>query len=260
MKLISGDQLTAIKRVKSFKIGKELAGRYVPPEEQMSMIRICWEDKTDMGARDCAILSLMFSCGLRRLEVVDLDRSRDDQYTLLVRGKGDKERKAFISGGGLAYLKDYLPVRGDWSGCLFPACGKWGDMRGDTRISNRGMSAIFTRRAQQSGIEKCRPHDARRSAATTLLMRGVDPFIVSRLLGHSQIQTTLRYDIRPEEDARKASRLAEIEYLGTESKWPGQQISYRTDDEPRAEEQEERSGDGQHGPLKPLSQELFPLE
>ncbi len=88
------------------------------------------------------------------------------------------------------------------------------EIKNRSGLSSRATYGIFDPRVKQAGIEKCRPHDARRSCATTLLLKGVDPFIVSRILGYSQIETTLRYDIRPEQDTARASRLAGIEYLG----------------------------------------------
>lgn len=88
------------------------------------------------------------------------------------------------------------------------------EIKNRSGLSSRATYGIFDPRVKQAGIENCRPHDARRSCATILLLKGVDPFIVSRILGHSQIETTLRYDIRPEQDTARASRLAEIEYLG----------------------------------------------
>ena len=59
------------------------------------------------------------------------------------------------------------------------------EIKNRSGLSSRATYGIFDPRVKQAGIEKCRPHDARPSCATTLLLKGVDPFIVSRILGHS---------------------------------------------------------------------------
>lgn len=87
------------------------------------------------------------------------------------------------------------------------------------RLSGRATYSIFARRAEQAEIPPCRPHDARRTWLTGLLKQGVDVFIVSRLAGHSLVETTKRYDMRDEEESREAARRLELEYRGRSGKW-----------------------------------------
>ena len=216
--LISADRLAKIRLVKSHKVADTLGGRYIPAKERTRMFQVCQDDPSPMGRRDSAIFALMFGCGLRRVEIraldlADVDRSDDSQWVFLVNGKGRKRRQAYVSDGGLAYMRDYICVRGDWPGPLFPACHKSGSLRPNCRLTDHATYALFRRRAQQSGIEKCRPHDARRSWVTSLLESGADVFIVALLAGHSQIQTTRRYDLRPEKAARQAARTVGVTYL-----------------------------------------------
>jgi len=52
---------------------------------------------------------------------------------------------------------------------------------------------------------KVRPHDLRRSYATDLFDLGIDAMVVSRMLGHANIQTSMRYDRRPEDTKKEAA-------------------------------------------------------
>ena len=78
------------------------AGRELTQGEISALMSDCEHDTTNAGARDAAIIGLMYSCGLRREEVVTLDLSDYDNESgrLVVRGKGNKERIAWLTGGG----------------------------------------------------------------------------------------------------------------------------------------------------------------
>jgi site-specific recombinase XerC len=77
--------------------------------------------RTATGARDAALLELLYGCGLRRAEVVALDLADYDHAdgSLRVRGKGNKERRAYLAAGAQAALDDWLQLRGDTPGPLF---------------------------------------------------------------------------------------------------------------------------------------------
>jgi len=67
-------------------------------------------------------------------------------------------------------------------------------------------------RAQKAGVKPFTPHDLRRTFVSRLLDLGVDIAIVAKMAGHSNIQTTARYDRRPEEAKRRAANLLQIPY------------------------------------------------
>jgi len=67
-------------------------------------------------------------------------------------------------------------------------------------------------RAQKAGVKPFTPHDLRRTFVSRLLDSGVDIAIVAKMAGHSNIQTTARYDRRPEEAKRRAANLLQIPY------------------------------------------------
>ena len=91
------------------------AGRELGHGEIAALIAACQRDDKPAGARDAAIISLMYSGGLRREEVVALrveDYDQDDER-LLVKGKGNKERNIYPEDGASDALADWLSVRGN---------------------------------------------------------------------------------------------------------------------------------------------------
>lgn len=63
-----------------------------------------------------------------------------------------------------------------------------------------------------AGVKPFTPHDLRRTFVSRLLDSGVDIAIVAKMAGHSNIQTTARYDRRPEEAKQRAANLLQIPY------------------------------------------------
>ncbi len=151
------------------------------------------------GARDKAMLELLFSTGLRVSELCALSRyldwSRDE---ISVRGKGGKVRPVFISKGAKLAIKKYLDKRGDTDDALFVHFGR-GAKRAETesgsiRLSTRSVERLVKHYAIQAGIDKrVTPHTLRHSFATDLLRNGADLRSVQALLGHANIATTQVY-------------------------------------------------------------------
>ena len=74
------------------------AGRVLTAEELVSLFRACAQDESVMGIRDAAILATLYSTGLRRSELLELDVADYKDGTLTVRGKGNKIRLAYVVG------------------------------------------------------------------------------------------------------------------------------------------------------------------
>jgi len=72
------------------------------------------------------------------------------------------------------------------------------------QLSSHSIYEIIKNRAEQAHIEPCRPHDLRRTFVTQLLESGVDINTTRQLVGHTDIQTTARYDLRDEKSQKKA--------------------------------------------------------
>ena len=202
--------------VKSVKGETLPAGRELTSGEMSALMADCEHDPTNAGARDAAIIGLMYSCGLRREEVVTLDLAdySTDDGRLVVRGKGNKERVAWLTGGAARAMADWLTVRGDDPGALFVAVNKSGRMASLKHMTPKTVYNMLAKRATEAGVKSFSPHDMRRTFVSDLLDAGADITTVSKMAGHANVTTTSRYDRRPEEAKRKAASLLHVPYAG----------------------------------------------
>jgi site-specific recombinase XerD len=143
-----------------------------------------------LSARDQAILLLMLDAGLRLTEVSRLVRSDVElqRRTVLVRGKGDKERIVPLSDRLHEALETWIYENtGDGPAApLFP--GYKGSLK------PRGIGYIIERIGEKAGLEQhLSPHCLRHTFATRLLRRDVNLRVVQDLLGHANLTTTQIY-------------------------------------------------------------------
>lgn len=202
--------------VKGVKVNTLPAGRELTHGEIAALIAACENDQTSAGVRDAAIIALMYSGGLRREEVVKLALSdfTAEDGRLLVRGKGNKERTAWLMGGAFRALVDWLNVRGDDPGALFVAVNKSGRSANFRHMTPKTVYSMLQKRAKEAGVKAFSPHDLRRTFVSDLLDAGADITTVSKMAGHANVTTTARYDRRPEEAKRKAASLLHVPYTG----------------------------------------------
>lgn len=194
------------------------AGRGLSPGEVKGLMEACMEDTTAAGARDAAIIALAYAGGLRRAEIVNLDRSNvieDDGEVItikVVKGKRNKERLIYLDNGAAQALRDWLAIRGDEPGALFWSGRRGGHLTQGQRISGQAIGDILTKRAEIGGVDPCTPHDLRRSFVSDLLDAGVDISTVANMAGHESIETTRRYDRRGEQAKKRAAKSLHVPY------------------------------------------------
>lgn len=191
------------------------AGRELTEGEKRALMAACESDLTPAGARDAAIIAMMLTAGgPRREEVVSLSLASYDRVTgtLVIRGKRNKERAAYLVNGTRAALEDWLDIRGTEGDPLFTAINKGGKLDRGQPMNNQAVYRLLKKRGDQAGLADFSPHDMRRTYAGDLLAAGVDISTVSKMMGHSSVNTTARYDRRPEEAKRRASELLHIPY------------------------------------------------
>lgn len=148
------------------------------------------------GARNRAMLEVLYSSGLRVSELVELKRANVyfDLGFLRVIGKGNKERLVPIGKDAMKYLKIYLeevrvhvPVQKGFEGHVF--LNKAG-----RKISRVSIFLIIKALAEKIGLKKSiSPHTFRHSFATHLIEGGADLRAVQEMLGHESITTTEIY-------------------------------------------------------------------
>ncbi len=130
-------------------------------------------------------------------ELVSIDLEDVDlaEETILVLGKGSKERHVLFGGKAKAALLDYLAARRSSPG---RAAGRATDAlfvnKGGTRLTDRSVRRILAARLRECAVKhRISPHGLRHSFATHLLDHGADLRAIQELLGHASLSTTQRY-------------------------------------------------------------------
>jgi len=210
--LMDADDYMKIKSIEPM-IGETLpAGRYVTPGEILALMRACQEDPGDAGVRDAALIGLMAAGGLRREEVIKLDLADYSpvEGSLTVKGKRGKDRIVYLENGALDAFQDWLHIRGNEPGPLFQPINRGGRIT-NSRLSTQAIYLMLKSRCELAGVSDLSPHDLRRTAASDLL-KTTDALTVAKILGHSSVNTTLKYDRRGEGAKRDAAKTLFIPY------------------------------------------------
>ena len=157
------------------------------------------EDSIDVsvpeGHRNRAIIEVLFSCGLRVSELVNLQWSQlyPDEHYVRVFGKGGKERLVPISDRALREIENYMP----WRNSLKIKPGEEAYVflnRRGSHLTRTMILIMLKRQAEEAGIQKTiSPHTLRHSFATALLEGGADLRVIQAMLGHENIGTTEIY-------------------------------------------------------------------
>jgi integrase/recombinase XerC len=152
------------------------------------------------GLRDRAILELLYSAGLRVSELTGLNVNDIDfdAGVATIRGKGKKERLAFLGDASMKALNAWLKSRQAMLTEKHGSNGKRVDAvflnKSATRLTSRSVGRLLEKYLVRAGMDpRTSPHTLRHSFATHLLDRGADIRSVQELLGHSSLATTQIY-------------------------------------------------------------------
>lgn len=163
------------------------------------------DTSTDIGKRNKCILEVLYACGLRVSELVDLRISNINfkENYIIVNGKGDKVRLVPLAKSTAQYVREYIKdvrtnikINKKYDDILFL------NSRG-TGMSRVIVFIIIKELTQKAGINKSiSPHTFRHSFATHLLQNGADLRFIQEMLGHSSITTTQIYTHLKTEELR----------------------------------------------------------
>lgn len=190
---------------------------YAEDFELNELFKIILEEKnTFLRYRDYCIFSLLLYSGVRISELLSLDikdiENLMNSGSIIVRGKGDKDRRIPISpsafeNGQLALIPEYLKIRNtylkpdrfpDDINALFIG-------RECNRLGGNGVRARLKTYLNRISLDKnLTPHKFRHTFATCLLKEGIPMRVIQELLGHSSISTTELYSHVDTGDKEKA--------------------------------------------------------
>jgi len=183
-------------------------GLYLPDtlsEEDINRIITCIDNSTDIGKRNKCILEVLYGCGLRVSELIDLKISNINfkESYIMVEGKGEKTRLVPLANTTAEFITSYIhtvrnktKINKKYEDTLFL------NSRG-TNMSRVIVFIIIKELTQKAGISKSiSPHTFRHSFATNLLQNGADLRFIQEMLGHSSITTTQVYTHLKTEELR----------------------------------------------------------
>ncbi len=173
-------------------------GKYLPTTLTINEVDKLMDIKLNnpFNYRTKAMLELMYGSGLRVSELVNLTLNDIDLYngTILINGKGSKERIVPLGEYAKEYLLEYLKVRNELIKKKYGDPDKLFLNNHGKPITRNGFNFLLNNLLKEKKIEKnVTPHTLRHSFATHMLDNGADLRTIQELLGHSDIVTTRIY-------------------------------------------------------------------
>ncbi|MEA1605974.1 tyrosine-type recombinase/integrase [Pseudomonas sp. T5W1] len=210
LSLIDQDHLLKIRSVKPSSGTRIIQGRNLKRSLIRELMEVCAADPRPQGLRDAAIIAILYGSGMRKSESVNLDLNQVDfaERSLRVLGKGNKELVKYAPSWAfeklntwLAFRRSQLPAGQGDDSFLFNRIRRGSHITRE-RISKHAIYYIAQQRGLQVGV-KIMPHDFRRSFITRVIEEH-DLSLAQKLAHHTNIQTTANYDVRDENERRRA--------------------------------------------------------
>lgn len=181
-------------------------GLYLPKFLNQAEVDILLEApdvSTELGLRDRALLELMYACGLRVSEAVDL-KMQDidvDAGILTTMGKGSKTRRVPVGSSAIEWIKSYLVLRRkkeniEIQNLFVTPVGK--------PLNRQIIYKLIKEYGEKVGLQNISPHTLRHSFATHLVQNRADIRSVQQMLGHADISTTQIYTHMTDAHLRKS--------------------------------------------------------
>ena len=153
------------------------------------------------SSRDLAMIDLLYSTGIRVGELVNLNITDVDfgARECVVFGKGGKERRVYFDAKSKLHLQNYINSRSDTNPALFVSLDAPHD-----RLKISGVEIRLRELGRSLSLMKIHPHKFRRTMATRAIDKGMPIEQVQKILGHSQIDTTMQYAIVNQNNVKAA--------------------------------------------------------
>ena len=146
------------------------AGRYVKRNE-VGRLFAAAPGTEPIGARDAAMLALLYGAGLRRSEAAALLLADYDQMSGAITVRHD-ERQVYVTDGGKEAIDTWIAIRGDWSGALL--CPVRGGRIQTKAMTDQAVMLRVCTIAKQAGVDPVTPNDLRRTYLTELERKQLD--------------------------------------------------------------------------------------
>lgn len=210
LSLISQEHLLRMRTVKPAPGTRLGQGRNLRRTLIREMMDVCAADPRPQGLRDAAVIGILYGSGMRKSESVNLDLAQInfEERSLRVIGKGNKELIKYAPAWAFAKLQAWLDLRrehlkeGEQDDTFLFNRIRRGSHITRERITKHAIYYIARQRGEQVGV-KIMPHDFRRSFITRVIEEH-DLSIAQKLAHHTNIQTTASYDVREDNERRRA--------------------------------------------------------
>ena len=208
--LISQEHLLKMRSVKATAGTRLSQGRNLRRTLIRELMDVCAADPRPQGLRDAAVIGVLYGSGMRKSESVNLDLAQVNfaERSLRVTGKGNKELLKYAPAWAFAKLQAWLEFRREQlkegeqdDSFLFNRIRRGSHITRE-RITKHAIYYIARQRGEQVGV-KIMPHDFRRSFITRVIEEH-DLSIAQKLAHHTNIQTTASYDVRDDNERRRA--------------------------------------------------------
>ena len=210
LSLISQDHLLKMRSVKAMGGTRLAQGRNLKRSLIQELMAVCAADPRPQGLRDAAVIAILYGSGMRKSESVNLELGQLDfsERSLRVTAKGNKQLVKYAPTWAFAKLTAWLEFRRSQlpegqadDPFLFNRIRRGSHITRE-RITKHAIYYIARQRGAQVGV-KIMPHDFRRSFITRVIEEH-DLSIAQKLAHHTNIQTTANYDVRDDNERRRA--------------------------------------------------------
>ena len=210
LNLISQEHLLRMRTFKAAAGTRLSQGRNLRRSLIREMMEVCASDPRPQGLRDAAVIGILYGSGMRKSESVNLDLAQInfEERSLRVIGKGNKELIKYAPDWAFTKLQAWLAFRREQlkegeqdDSFLFNRIRRGSHITRE-RITKHAIYYIARQRGEQVGV-KIMPHDFRRSFITRVIEEH-DLSIAQKLAHHTNIQTTASYDVRDDNERRRA--------------------------------------------------------